>query len=326
MKNERFFNPHAKILRKSAIDLFLWKVGFYGGKTFKKLPGGFKYPQKEQTFDNEKNSVVWINHCSFLIKTKNATFLTDPFFSQCCSPISFIGPRRKHKPAIEIESLPQIDYILISHNHYDHLDKKSLKKIISLNPNVKIIVPKNNKKIFCKRWLQSNGYEAEKNVFELNWWEGIKFGENIKITSVPAQHFSGRIIFDFNKSLWCGYVVEIAEKDIVKKFYFCGDTGYNEYDFKQIGEKFKKIDLAIIPIGAYAPRWFMKPIHLNPKESVKVHIDVNSKMSLGMHYKTFCLSDEPMDLPPYELYLAMKEQRLDHKDFCVDVLGKYLNW
>ena len=315
MQKKRFFNPHAKILRKSAVDLFLWKTGFYGGKTFKKPPDGFKYPQKEQNFVSEKDSALWINHSSFLIKTKKATFLTDPFFSKCCSPISFLGPKRKHKPALTIEDLPKIDYILISHNHYDHLDKKSLKKIISLNPKVKIIVPQNNKKMFSKRWLQSTGYKAKKNVFELNWWENIKFDENIKITSVPAQHFSGRIIFDFNKTLWCGYVVEISENNpqkekTTKKFYFCGDSGYNEYDFRKIGKKFEKIDLAIIPIGTYAPRWFMKPIHLNPKESVKVHVDVNSKMSIGMHYKTFCLSDEPMDLPPYELYLAMKEQQL----------------
>jgi N-acyl-phosphatidylethanolamine-hydrolysing phospholipase D len=323
-KGKKFINPYEKQLKKRPPFFLLWKLGYYDEPVLKEsAPKDFDYPISDQKLDATEPSCVWINHSTFLINIGGVSILTDPLFSKSCSPISFIGPKRRQKPAIELEDLPKIDFILISHNHYDHLDKSALKKLVCLFPDVKIIVPLGDKK-----WMQKK--IKTKNIYEFDWWKSHLFKNNdfsINVTSVPSQHFSGRSLFDFNKSLWSGYVLEFNFKDnIIKKLYFCGDSGYNEYDFKMIGQRFKSIDLSLIPIGTYLPRKFMKPVHVNPKEALQIHLDTNSKFSIGMHWKTFHLSDEGMDMPPYELYLAMKEENLDLRSFVALAPGRFINW
>ena len=154
----------------------------------------------------------------------------------------------------------------------------------------------------------------------LQTWEG----EGHRITAVPSQHFSGRTLFDKNKTLWNGYVVE--EIATGKTFYFVGDTGYNPFHFKQIGKRFPKIDLSLIPIGTYVPKKFMSPVHCSPYEAVEIHLDVKSRFSLGMHWNTFRLSDEPLERPPYDLYLAMKEKKLPFDTFLPIEIGAPINW
>jgi N-acyl-phosphatidylethanolamine-hydrolysing phospholipase D len=146
--------------------------------------------------------------------------------------------------------------------------------------------------------------------------------KNCKITAVPAQHFSGRTLWDKNKTHWNGYVVETP----TKRIYFVGDTGYNSKEFKEIGNRFGQMDLSLIPIGSYIPREFMKTVHINPHEAVQIHKEVHSVFSLGMHWNTFCLSDEPYDRPPYDLYLAMEEKKLPFESFLPIDIGTYVNF
>jgi L-ascorbate metabolism protein UlaG (beta-lactamase superfamily) len=313
-KNGKYKNPYSKGLKYGLFDIVLWKTGFYKEK-MNKVPLDFSSPFKVCSYDKKKPNVTWINHSTFLIEINDIRILTDPVWSKKCSPFKLIGPSRKHKPAFPIDQTPKVDFVLISHNHYDHLDGNSVKILNKLNPDIKWIVPKGLKKWFVKKSIF--------NVYELDWWNELTFNDFV-ITSVPAQHFSGRSMIDYNNTLWSGYVVE--EKKTSKCVYFAGDTGYNEHDFKEIGKNWNKIDLSLIPIGAYMPRGFMRSVHIDPYEAVKIHKDVNSALSIGMHWKTFKLSDEPSFLPPYDLYLAMKKENLCYKSFITVEPGAYVNW
>jgi N-acyl-phosphatidylethanolamine-hydrolysing phospholipase D len=309
----RYKNPYSKGLKHGFFDVLLWKSGFYKEKIVYP-PKDFKKFNENFIFNQDKPSVTWISHSCFLIQG-GINILTDPVWSNKCSPISFIGPSRLCKPAIPLEELPQIDFVFISHNHYDHLDKKTVKDLYKLFPNIIWIVPEGVKKWFYKNSIY--------RVFELSWWQTLSL-QDITITSVPAQHFSGRYIFDYNKSLWSGYVMELT--NLKKRIYFAGDTGYNPYDFKEIGKKWSSIDLSLIPIGCYIPRWFMKPVHIDPFEAVQIHQEVNSNFSIAMHWSTFHLSDEPTDLPPFDLSLALKQAEIEKNKFVVLRPGINVNW
>lgn len=313
MIRKKFQNSNSSGLKMGLWQIMLWKLGFYKKESNKRPPCNFSTAVKTNSFNRSSPYCVWINHSTFLIQKDNLFFLTDPIFSSCCSPIKSFGFRRMHKPAISLTDLPKIDFVLISHNHYDHLDKNSVLKLHKLYPEIKWIVPLN-----VKRWFLKNKIT---NIIELNWWESCKI-KDLSIYAVPAQHFSGRILLDYNKTLWCGYVVELKDSC----FYFAGDTGYNENDFKMIGQKWKKIDLSLIPIGGYLPRAVIGDVHVDPYQSVQIHKDVNSKFSMGMHWKTFKLSDENVNLPPYDLYLAMKKEKLDPASFITTEPGVYVNW
>lgn len=310
----RFINPHIQDIKRNLIDLFLWRFGYYDEKT-KRIPPpkNFRYPSSRIVYDEQSPSAVWIGHSTYLIQVNGLTFLTDPLFSAYCSPIPFKILKRRHEPAIDIHKLPTIDVVLISHDHYDHLDKKSVLQLYSLFPNIIWVVPHGLKRWFEKRKIHS--------VIELDWGAS-QIIRNCRITAVPSQHFSGRGLWDKNRTLWCGFVVECSEKT----FYFVGDTGYNSFDFLEIGRHFPKIDLSLIPIGTYAPEKFMKPVHISPYEAVAIHTEVHSRLSLGMHWKTFCLSEEPANLPPYDLFLAMQKQNLSFDTFLPIEPGQYINW
>ena len=188
-----------------------------------------------------------------------------------------MGPKRKHDPHIRIEDIKNLDFVLISHNHYDHLDYPSVKRVYKRFPAVTFIVPMGLKKWFVKRGID--------RVVELDWWQDVNFcakkdSPQIEITAVPAQHHSGRGFFDANKSLWVGFVVKVKHKGEKKCFYFAGDTAYNDHDFKNIGSRFRNIDLSICPIGTYVPKTFMETVHLSPKGAVTIHKDLKAKLSL----------------------------------------------
>lgn len=311
----RYVNPHIKNIRRSVFDLILWRLGFYNEKLKRTPPpADFHYPVDLPSFDRTQPSVVWINHSTFLIQVGGFSFLTDPVFSSYCSPLPFSVLKRRHEPAITLDQLPPIDFVLISHNHYDHLDNESIMKLQCRFPNITWIVPRGLKKWFTRRKL--------KNVVELDWGESYQPVQNCSITAVPSQHFSNRRLFDKNRTLWAGFVVECTRKT----FYFVGDTGYNPFDFKEIGKIWPKIDLSLIPIGTYVPQEFMKPVHISPYDAVEIHCDVKSRLSLGMHWKTFCLSEEPADLPPYDLYRAMKQRNLNLQTFLPIEPGIFVNW
>lgn len=320
----QYSNPHVGNIKRRITDIALWKLGYYGhGKHLGAVPENFSYPREKYRKKNG-DEVTWIGHCTFLIATCGVHILTDPVFGKRVSPVPFIGPKRRHPPGVFFNNLPQIDVVLISHNHYDHLEKSTVKALHAKNPKTLWVVPDGVGHLI-KKWGPSK-------VIELSWWDrcGIGFNHDrplsLEITATPAQHFSGRKPFDFNRSLWAGYVVNCIKPHGKKQLYFSGDTGYNKHDFKDIGTTFGPMDLSLLPIGTYEPVSFMEPVHVGPSQAVRIHRDVQSKLSIGMHWKTFCLSDEPLGRPPYDLYRAMKRAKLDPKTFVPLDPGECINW
>ncbi|MBN2089200.1 MBL fold metallo-hydrolase, partial [candidate division KSB1 bacterium] len=232
----------------------------------------------------DKIQITWFGHCSFLIQIVGKNILTDPVFSKSASPIPFLGPQREVPLPMPLDHLPPIDIVIISHDHYDHLDKSTIKY---LGNKPKYFVP-----LKLRKWFQNLGIT---NVVELDWWQS-EMMDSLRFTAVPAQHFSGRLPFQFNKTLWAGWVIEAAGE----KIYFAGDTGYCPH-FKEIAARMGKIKIAFLPIGAYRPYWFMQAIHLDPAEAFQAFHDLNADYAIGMHWGTFKLSDEPLGEPP--LYL-----------------------
>lgn len=232
-----------------------------------------------------KAQVTWIGHSTFLLQVDGLNILTDPIFSMRASPISFAGPKRTTPPAMTIDQLPPIDIVLISHNHYDHLDKASVKALASKSSDnpPHFYVPLGH-----KAWFEKLGITR---VTEMDWWDEVSVGV-ATVHAVPVQHWSSRSPFDRNKMLWSGFVIKSSSLATL----FVGDSGYSD-DFKTIASRLGNVDLALVPIGAYAPRWFMKSAHMDPDEALSVVKDVGAKRAIGMHWGTFALTDEPMDEP-----------------------------
>lgn len=254
-----------------------------------------------------QTTLTWVGHATFLLQFRGANILTDPQFSERASPVSWIGGvKRLVPPGLALHQLPPIDVVLISHNHYDSLDKPSVIRLVELhgkNERPRWFVP-----LGLKTWFAGLGIS---NVVELDWWERADH-QGFTIHAVPAQHWSQRIPFRRNDTLWAGWVVRHPEFN----FYFAGDSGYSP-DFKEIGHRLGPFKLAAIPIGAYEPRWFMKPMHVNPQEAVQVHQDVKSLFSVGMHWGTFPLTYEPPDEPPKRLAAARRSAGLTANEFAV---------
>ena len=248
-------------------------------------------------------TLTWIGHATFLVQLGGLNILTDPHFTARASPLQFAGPKRLVPPGLALRDLPALDVILISHNHYDHLDDGSVRWLAKHHPKAVFVVP-----LGLRRWLQRRHVG---NAVELDWWQRHD-GHGFSVTGVPAQHFSGRWHNDRNRTLWCGFVLEAANK----KVFFAGDTGYSK-DFADIGERLGAMDLALLPIGAYEPRWFMKSMHVNPEEAVRIHKDVSSRQSVAMHWGTFRLTEEPMDDPPKALAEALRAARVAPDRFWV---------
>lgn len=234
--------------------------------------------------------VWWIGHSTTLIQLDGKRILTDPVFSKRVSPSQFIGPKRRTLPATTPDQLPTIDVIVISHNHYDHMDYHSIRQLLARFPNVVILVPLGLKKKLSK-W-------GAKQVIELDWWQSVNV-TGLTFTATPAKHWSNRGLFDVNKALWCGWLIQsnVDDKQQCKTVYFMGDTGYSPI-LKQIGERFAHIDLALIPIGAYAPRWFMQSQHIDPNQAILLFDQLHCQTAVAIHWGAFELADEPLDEPP----------------------------
>ncbi|MFL9925782.1 MBL fold metallo-hydrolase [Herbaspirillum lusitanum] len=284
-------------------------------------------PDFEWLKDNRTvNSATWIGHATALLQIGNKNVLTDPMFSERASPFSFVGPKRKAPLPAVISQLPHIDIVVISHNHYDHLDRPSIEQL-NLQPGGPplFLVP-----LGVAEWMNQIGVT---NVRELDWWDKSSI-ENLDIFFVPAAHWSARGLFDRSETLWGGWVLRSVappehSRATRKPFmppasiYFAGDTGYSK-DFRDIGEYFGGFDLALIPIGAYAPRWFMRTQHVDPEQAVMIHEDVHAKRSFGIHWGTFELADEPLDEPPVLLREAVKKAGLPPDSFITIKHGETL--
>jgi L-ascorbate metabolism protein UlaG (beta-lactamase superfamily) len=268
--------------------------------------------REEIEISNEYNSISekplgytsWIGHSSFIINNYDLNIITDPIFSNRASPLSFLGPKRLIKPAIGYKDLPKVDVVVISHNHYDHLDLDSIKRLNSINPETIFLVP-----LKLKNWFLNKGI---KNVFEFEWWQS-KTIKNTTFTFVPVQHWSRRGLFDKNKSLWGGWWIENSKIKLVH----LGDTGYSK-DFIEINKRLGNPDIAFIPIGAYSPRRIMKKSHMNPEEALDAALDLGAKKSIGMHWGTFILTTEPIREPEIILNDLIIQNNFDD-DFFVTI-------
>jgi N-acyl-phosphatidylethanolamine-hydrolysing phospholipase D len=209
------------------------------------------------------------------------SFLTDPMLSERASPFSFMGPKRMVPPALELDAVPPVDFVLLSHDHYDHADYRTVRQLA--RRKVPFVVP-----LGLGKWTRTAGAQAT----ELDWWQETSIA-GARIHCVPAQHFTGRSLRDRFRRLWCGWVVTHKEK----RFYYAGDTGYSD-QFQQIGRRLGPMDLAAVPIGAYLPSEIMHYVHVTPEEALQIAHDVRARRAVGMHFGTFDLSDEPPDEPP----------------------------
>ena len=227
-----------------------------------------------------------VNHSTVLLQQRGSHILTDPIWSERASPLSWMGPRRRRKPGVSWEDLPRIDTVLISHNHYDHLDLPTL-RLLAARGDSTFIVPAR-----MARLLRSENIGP---VHELDWGESLPLS-GFTVHCVPALHFSSRRLYDRNCTLWCGYVIESQERFV----YFAGDTAFGPH-FAQIRERFGSPDLALLPIGAYLPRWFMSPVHMAPEEAVRAHEILAARTSIAIHHGTFQLADEALDTPQKQL-------------------------
>ena len=248
---------------------------------------------EEINLSEDDNYAIWIGHSTFLIKKNGVTILTDPIFSKRASPFRNIGPKRLIPPAIPLNKIPKIDVITVSHNHYDHLDIRSLKKISKNHPDAIFLVPAGDEKLLQRKRI--------KNVYNFNWWESIEHKEFV-FTFTPVQHWSKRSLFDRNKSLWGGWYIKNKDYSI----YHAGDTGYSK-DFIDTRLKLGAPKYAFIPIGAYDPEWFMAESHVNPEDAVQIMLDLEAEKAFGMHWATFTLTDEDTIEPKERLKKAVDE-------------------
>ena len=265
--------------------------------------------QRDGATDNA--TVTWVGHATVLIQHRGVNVLTDPIFSQYASPVSFAGPRRITQPAMTLEELPRVHAVIISHDHYDHLDTATIK---ALGDEPLYFVP-----LGLRDWMLDKGISPAR-VHELDWWQSHTTrlnGQAMTFTATPAQHFSGRGLWGRDKTLWSSWAVSWADFSV----WFGGDTGYNDIHFKDIGARLGPFDLALIPIGAYEPRWFMRTVHVNPEEAVQIHRDIGARRSIGMHWGAFVLAGEGVLTPPRALTEARQAAGLPADAFTAVAVG-----
>ena len=245
-----------------------------------------------------------VGHATLLIQTQNLNFITDPVFVERASPVQFIGPKRHNPPGVRFEDLPPIDYVLLSHNHYDHLDLASLKRLVEKH-DATIICPLGNDTI-----VKSKTPDAR---FILGDWDSVFDLKNgVKVHFEPCHHWSARGTKDRRWALWAAFVLETPDA----KIYHIGDTGFHDgINYSALYEKHGAMDVAILPIGAYEPRWFMKGQHQNPDEAVQGHKLIQATVSIGHHWGTFQLTNEPITAPIEDLELARNAHGLKDEDF-----------
>lgn len=258
---------------------------------------------------SELLTVTWIGHSSFLLQCNGLNILTDPVWSDRVSPLSFVGPRRLVPPAVDFDRLPPIDLTLISHDHYDHLDDATVRRLIERFPAMRWLAP-----LRVGPFLRQRG---ARDVTELDWWQ---HHQTLGITAgcTPAQHFSGRFPWNRNSTLWCGWAVAF-DNDV--RVFFAGDTGLHP-EFGEISSRFGPFDMAILPIGAYEPRWFMRAVHMSPEDSVTAFLELTSKgtrpcVMVGSHWGTFRLTDEPVMEPPQLAKASWAQAGLDAEQLWI---------
>jgi N-acyl-phosphatidylethanolamine-hydrolysing phospholipase D len=301
---------HRATLLARARSLIVGGTWLVGERDVKPLP--VVTPDTAALRDNaSRATVTWIGHSTLLVQLDGVNFLTDPTWASRSGPFGgFVGVGRYTPPAIAFDDLPRIDFVLISHDHYDHLDEPTVKHLAQeFNP--RFVVP-----LGIKQWLADRGIT---NVVELNWGESVRIG-GLTVVCTPAQHGSGRTLLDQGRRLWASWAVLGS-----KRFYFAGDTGYYQH-FKEIGETLGPFDLAALPIGSYTPRALAKPVHLSPEEALQAWTDLHAAKFLGIHWGTFALAREAYDEPPRRIAEEVGRRHLDSDSVWIVKPGVTTAW
>ena len=288
------------------------RIAFFARRiwvSFVPRPGAAPRVSYDRAAMSRSPSITWIGHATFLVRMDGVTFLTDPMFSDRAAPVSFAGPRRLVPPGVPLDSVPAPDFVLLSHDHYDHADVRTVRRLA--RRGVRFVVP-----LGLGDWVRRAGG----SVIELDWWQDVQFG-GVRIVCVPAQHFSGRSLGDHNRRLWAGWVVAGP----TRRFYHTGDTGYSR-TFAAIGERLGPIDLAAVPIGAYRPAAMMHFVHTTPEEALRIGLDVGAHHIVAMHFGTFDLADEPLDEPPRRFLAEAERLGLGADRAWVLRIGETRDW
>ena len=303
---ERFFNPGHPSTDKGLADLLRWHFARGGERWPASVPGRQVVPDTRVA----GLRITMVGHASLLIQAANRNLLVDPVWSERASPLRWAGPRRVKAPGIAFDDLPPIDVVLLTHNHYDHMDFATLRRLWSRD-RPRVIAPLGNDAMVAR--------DRSGIIFETyDWGNTTELGDNLTARLTPARHWSARSLFDRRMALWCGFAIASPGGVI----YVSGDTGYGDGAiFREIGRLFPKIDVAILPIGAYEPRWFMHNQHVDPREAVEVMLDCGARQALGVHWGTFPLSDEGQQAPTRALSVALAQRGVAPERFIAMAPG-----
>ena len=304
----RFFDP-AGAPPRSRADLLRWQIGSRWRGMRAKWPVWAPSPYVDRPPTQVKGEswrISYVGHASWLVQTAGLNLLLDPVWSRRASPFRMVGPRRVNDPGIAFANLPPIDAVLVSHAHYDHLDLPTLSRLAAAH-RARVITPLGNDTIM-------RNHDPSIAAEACDWDQSVKIGDGIAVTAVPTRHWSARNLSDRNMSLWASFVIEAPGGRI----YFVADSGYGDgIYFRRVRDRYGPLELAILPIGAYEPRWFMRDQHMNPAEAVQALLDCGAKTALASHYGTFQLTDEAIDAPPLALADALNAAGIPPERFRV---------
>jgi L-ascorbate metabolism protein UlaG (beta-lactamase superfamily) len=310
---ERFFDPDG-VPPKSLSQVLRWQFG--SGRDRSSWPEWAPSPHADTpppSVGENNVRLSFVGHASWLIQTAGLNILVDPVWSMRASPFTFAGPKRHNDPGIAFDALPKIDIVLVSHGHYDHLDVATLSKL-SAKFSPRVITPLGNDVT-----MQSADAAIKAEAFD--WRDRVELGNGVAVTLVPTRHWSARGLFDRNKALWASFVLETP----AGKLYIVCDSGYGDgKHFQRVAEAHGPLRLAILPIGAYEPRWFMRDQHMNPSDAVKALADCGAQQALAHHHGTFQLTDEAIDAPAKALAAALDEARIPQERFVALMPGQVL--